>query len=156
MDALDKEARRMLFSMASAALACLLLAAVHPARAATVLMISVDGMKPEYVTQADAHGLKIPFLRSMLAHGAYADGVTGVWPTITYPSHTTLITGVAPAEHGIYSNLEFDPKHTFADSCSGMPRKFAPQRCGGPRTTPACPPRASAGRSASVRQRSIS
>jgi predicted AlkP superfamily pyrophosphatase or phosphodiesterase len=101
--------------LAIASLACLL-AAHRPAAAASVLMISVDGMKPEYVTQADVHGLKIPFLRSMLAHGVYADGVTGVWPTITYPSHTTLITGVPPAEHGIYSNLEFDPKHTFADS----------------------------------------
>jgi predicted AlkP superfamily pyrophosphatase or phosphodiesterase len=48
--------------------------------------------------------------------GAHARGVTGVWPTVTYPSHTTLLTGLAPAEHGIYNNLEFDPKHTFADS----------------------------------------
>ncbi len=96
-------------------IACVL-AVAQPAAAASVLMISVDGMKPEYVTQADAHGLKIPFLRSMLAHGVYADGVIGVWPTITYPSHTTLLTGVSPAEHGIYSNFEFDPRHTFADA----------------------------------------
>jgi predicted AlkP superfamily pyrophosphatase or phosphodiesterase len=33
----------------------------------------------------------------------------GVNPTVTYPSHTTLITGVAPAEHGIYNNTPFDP-----------------------------------------------
>jgi predicted AlkP superfamily pyrophosphatase or phosphodiesterase len=30
-------------------------------------------------------------------------------PTVTYPSHTTLITGVRPAKHGIYSNVSFDP-----------------------------------------------
>jgi predicted AlkP superfamily pyrophosphatase or phosphodiesterase len=83
------------------------------AHAAPVLMISIDGMKPEYITQADAHGLKIPFLRSLMSDGAYADGVTGVWPTVTYPSHTTLITGVWPAEHGIYNNLEFDPGQHF-------------------------------------------
>ncbi len=77
--------------------------------AAPVLMISIDGMKPEYITQADAHGLKVPFLRTLIANGTYADGVTGVWPTDTYPSHTTLITGVWPAEHGIYNNVEFDP-----------------------------------------------
>jgi hypothetical protein len=76
-------------------------------------MISIDGMKPEYITQADAHGLKIPFLRSLLSKGTYADGVTGVFPTITYPSHTTLVTGVWPAEHGVYSNLEFDPGQHF-------------------------------------------
>jgi predicted AlkP superfamily pyrophosphatase or phosphodiesterase len=79
-------------------------------------MVSVDGMKPEYVLDADAHGLKIPFLRALMRDGSYARGVTGVWPTVTYPSHTTLLTGLPPAEHGIYNNLEFDPKHTYADS----------------------------------------
>jgi predicted AlkP superfamily pyrophosphatase or phosphodiesterase len=88
----------------------------HSTLAAPVLMISVDGLKPEYVLDADAHGLKIPFLRSMLHDGAHARGVNGVWPTVTYPSHTTLLTGVSPAEHGIYNNLEFDPKNTFANA----------------------------------------
>jgi predicted AlkP superfamily pyrophosphatase or phosphodiesterase len=110
--------RRVSFWRASSALPLLLLAigAGNLARAASVLMISVDGLKPEYVLEADAHGLKIPFLRSLLRDGAYARGVTGVWPTVTYPSHTTLLTGVSPAEHGIYNNLEFDPKNTFASA----------------------------------------
>jgi predicted AlkP superfamily pyrophosphatase or phosphodiesterase len=82
--------------------------------AAPVLMISIDGMKPEYVLQADAQGLKLPFLSSLVRDGAYAEGVVGVWPTVTYPSHTTLLTGVAPAEHGIYNNLEFDPLSRFS------------------------------------------
>jgi predicted AlkP superfamily pyrophosphatase or phosphodiesterase len=86
------------------------------APAASVLMISVDGLKPEYVLDADAHGLKVPFLRGMMQAGAYARGVTGVWPTVTYPSHTTLLTGLSPAEHGISNNLEFDPKGTFANA----------------------------------------
>jgi predicted AlkP superfamily pyrophosphatase or phosphodiesterase len=77
--------------------------------AASVLLISIDGMRPDSVTQADAHGLKIPNLRRMMKDGAYAEGVTGVTPTITYPSHTTLITGVWPAEHGILGNTRFDP-----------------------------------------------
>ena len=100
------------------ALALFLLAIAAGARAtaASVLMISVDGLKPEYVLDADAHGLKIPFLRGLMREGAYARGVTGVWPTVTYPSHTTLLTGVSPAEHGIYNNLEFDPKNTFANA----------------------------------------
>ena len=88
-------------------------APAHFTAAASVLMISVDGMKPEYVLQADAHGLKIPFLRSMLRDGTHAAGVTGVWPTVTYPSHTTLLTGVSPSEHGILDNAHFDPRRTF-------------------------------------------
>jgi predicted AlkP superfamily pyrophosphatase or phosphodiesterase len=80
-----------------------------PALAAPVLMISIDGLRPDYVTQADQHGLKIPHLRKFVTAGAYADGVIGVVPTITYPSHTTLVTGVWPAEHGILGNATFDP-----------------------------------------------
>lgn len=95
-------------------LSILLLVLAVAAHAAPVLMISIDGLKPEYITQADAHGMKIPYLRTLLANGTYADGVIGVWPTVTYPSHTTLITGVWPAEHGIYNNLEFDPLQHYS------------------------------------------
>jgi len=77
-------------------------------------MISIDGLKPEYVTEADARGLKVTYLRALVRDGTYAEGVTGVWPTVTYPSHTTLITGVSPAEHGIYNNVEFDPERAFS------------------------------------------
>ena len=82
---------------------------LKPARQPLVLLISIDGLKPEAVLQADAHHLKVPNLRRMVADGVYADGVIGVLPTLTYPSHTTLLTGVSPAVHGIYSNTTFDP-----------------------------------------------
>ena len=79
-------------------------------------MVSVDGMKPEYVLEAERRGLKVPYLKSLLTDGTYAEGVIGVWPTVTYPSHTTLVTGVSPAEHGIFANLEFDPAQHFKES----------------------------------------
>jgi hypothetical protein len=79
-------------------------ATTHP-----VVLISIDGLKPEYVLQADVHGSRIPNLRGLVARGAHASGVVGVVPTVTYPSHTTLVTGVAPARHGIISNNTFDP-----------------------------------------------
>ena len=75
-----------------------------------VVLVSVDGLRPDYVLQADRHGLKIPYLRRMLAEGAYATGVHGVLPTVTYPSHATLVTGVSPARHGICANNTFDPE----------------------------------------------
>lgn len=76
-----------------------------------VLMISIDGMRPDYVTATDAHHLHLPTLQSFLENGAYAEGVTGVLPTLTYPSHTTLVTGVWPSQHGIFANAKFDPLH---------------------------------------------
>jgi predicted AlkP superfamily pyrophosphatase or phosphodiesterase len=94
---------------------CLLLAASSLLAQARqpVLLISVDGLRPDYVTKADENHLRIPNLRRMMAGGTYADGVTGVFPTVTYPSHTTLVTGVWPAEHGILNNTRFDPERNL-------------------------------------------
>jgi predicted AlkP superfamily pyrophosphatase or phosphodiesterase len=75
----------------------------------SVVLISIDGLRPDYVLQAGQYGLKIPNLRRFMSEGAYASGVRGVVPTVTYPSHTTLLTGVSPEKHGILSNTTFDP-----------------------------------------------
>lgn len=99
-------AARTLFRVTVAALALV----AGAAQASPVLMISLDGLRPDDVTQADARGIKVPQLRALLKEGAYAKGVVGVLPTLTYPSHTTLVTGVAPAEHGVSNNLTFDPQ----------------------------------------------
>jgi predicted AlkP superfamily pyrophosphatase or phosphodiesterase len=74
-----------------------------------LVMISVDGMRPDYITKADALGAKVRNLRRFLEQGTYAEGVVGIVPTVTYPSHTTLVTGVWPAKHGIFANTTFDP-----------------------------------------------
>ena len=74
-----------------------------------VIVISIDGMKPESYTDPDAHGLKIPTLREIVRDGASSDGVQPVMPTVTYPSHTTMMTGVNPGTHGIVANPAWDP-----------------------------------------------
>jgi predicted AlkP superfamily pyrophosphatase or phosphodiesterase len=74
-----------------------------------MMLISVDGLKPEAILEASAHGLKVPHLRAFMTDGVYATGVRGVLPTVTYPSHTTLITGASPARHGVFDNTTFDP-----------------------------------------------
>jgi predicted AlkP superfamily pyrophosphatase or phosphodiesterase len=89
----------------AAALACV----AGAAQASPVLMISLDGLRPGDVADADARGVKVPNLRALAKQGAYASGVVGVLPTLTYPSHTTLVTGVSPADHGVSNNLTYDP-----------------------------------------------
>jgi predicted AlkP superfamily pyrophosphatase or phosphodiesterase len=74
-----------------------------------VIVISIDGMKPESYTEPDAHGLKVPTLREIVRNGASSDGVQPVMPTVTYPSHTTMVTGVNPGTHGIVANPAWDP-----------------------------------------------
>src|SRR5438874_11348538 len=116
-------------------LSVLVAAAAAQAPAPIVLMISVDGLRPDYVTAADKHGLKIPALRRFVAEGAFAEGVEGVIPTVTYPSHTTLITRGWPAKHGILSNPIFDPLPTgqsawywYAEDIGAPPLWGAPPR----------------------------
>jgi predicted AlkP superfamily pyrophosphatase or phosphodiesterase len=102
----------MSFKRCLVLLILVLSAGVVAARAADtprVLMISIDGMRPDLITAADAHHLNIPTLRSFIENGTYADGVINSLPANTYPNHTTLVTGVSPALHGIYNNLTFDP-----------------------------------------------
>lgn len=73
-----------------------------------LLVISIDGLRPaEYTTPGPA---RIPVLRRLARDGIWADGVEGVLPTVTYPSHTTLVTGVPPSLHGIAHNRIVDPE----------------------------------------------
>ncbi len=74
-----------------------------------VIIISDDGLKPQSYTEPDAHGLKVPTLREIVAHGAWSSGALPVMPSVTYPSHTSMVTGVRPALHGIFTNAAWDP-----------------------------------------------
>lgn len=84
--------------------------------AAHVILISIDGLPGRYVTSPDRFDLKVPTLRQLKLNGAFAEGVESVYPSQTYPAHTSLVTGVPPAKHGIYMNVRFqDPASTAPD-----------------------------------------
>ncbi|MGF1510319.1 MAG: alkaline phosphatase family protein [Myxococcota bacterium] len=74
-----------------------------------VFLVSVDGLLPEAYTAPDKHGLRVPHLRRMRADGWWAPGLQVVFPSVTYPNHTSMVTGVHPARHGIHGNRAFDP-----------------------------------------------
>jgi predicted AlkP superfamily pyrophosphatase or phosphodiesterase len=73
-----------------------------------VLLASVDGLDQRYLRQCERLGLKIPNLRRLMKEGAWSEGVVGEVPTITWPAHTTILTGVPPAVHGIERNQVWD------------------------------------------------
>jgi arylsulfatase A-like enzyme len=72
------------------------------------VVISIDGLPPG--TYTTPGGPAVPTLRRLAAEGAYASGVVGVFPSVTYPSHTAMMTGLRPHRHGIYNNRILDPE----------------------------------------------
>jgi len=72
-----------------------------PLLAAALLVLSVDGLDQRYLDDAT---MKIPHLRKLLREGEWSRGVTGIVPTVTWPSHTTMITGTNAWDHGILNN----------------------------------------------------
>ncbi len=76
-------------------------------RAEHVVLISIDGLRPEFYLDPTTFGA--PTIQQMARDGVHALGVRGVFPSVTYPSHTTLVTGATPARHGIYYNSPFEP-----------------------------------------------
>ena len=68
-----------------------------------VVLISIDGSRPAFYT--DTAAWHAPVLHRLMEKGVYAaDGIQSVFPSLTAPSHATLITGAYPARHGIYYN----------------------------------------------------
>jgi hypothetical protein len=76
-----------------------------------LLLVSVDGLRPRDVLEARP---RLPHLARLLEEGTRAT-LTTVAPALTYPAHTTLVTGVLPERHGILQNKPFDPLGTNAD-----------------------------------------
>jgi len=74
-------------------------------RACPLIVLSVDGMRPDFYLSPERFGLRVPNLRRLVASGTSAEKVESVCPTTTYPAHATLVTGVPPRVHGVYSHL---------------------------------------------------
>lgn len=71
-----------------------------------VVLISIDGFRPDFYLES---AWPAPNLQEMSREGVRALGVNGVFPSVTYPSHTTIVTGRSPIHHGIYYNSPFEP-----------------------------------------------
>ena len=70
-----------------------------------LILITIDGFRPEFYRD---QCFPAPTLQWLAKEGTSADKVKTIFPSVTYPSHTTIVTGVLPAKHGIYYNTKFD------------------------------------------------
>ncbi len=106
--------------LAATALAALLQACVTPpvdaprpavvsapveARAPVTILISIDGFKPDYLTRGVT-----PNLNALAAAGISA-AMRPSFPSVTFPNHWTVVTGLRPDRHGIVGNRMEDAAH---------------------------------------------
>jgi predicted AlkP superfamily pyrophosphatase or phosphodiesterase len=66
-----------------------------------VILITIDGLAASYLSDPQA---PIPTLRKLMAEGAVAEGLRVSNPSVTWPNHTTLVTGVHPENHSVLFN----------------------------------------------------
>jgi predicted AlkP superfamily pyrophosphatase or phosphodiesterase len=75
-----------------------------PPSGSTVILVGLDGWRWDYLDRAEA-----PHLRALAARGVRSEGLVVTFPSKTFPSHYTMVTGLYPEEHGIVSNVIEDP-----------------------------------------------
>lgn len=103
---------KKVFQKAACAIALLTLlqqmqAAAQQKVATHVVLVTVDGFRPEFYLDSTWGMVNV---RHLMKGGVAAQGVTPVFPSVTYPDHTTMVTGVTPAKHGIIYNTPFEPE----------------------------------------------
>jgi len=77
----------------------------HALKQHYVVLVSLDGFRYDY---PKLHGA--PHLQDLAKVGASApDGMLPSYPSLTFPNHWTLVTGLLPEHHGIVRNSFYDP-----------------------------------------------
>lgn len=92
-----------------------------PVVASRVLIISIDGLRPDVALRAD-----MPHLRSLIARGSFTFWANTTDVAITLPSHTSMLTGVTPEKHGIHYNddkPENKPEHPLVPTLFDLAKK---------------------------------
>lgn len=70
-----------------------------------VLLVSLDGFRPDYLDPE-----RTPNLWRLAAHGVRAEALIPSFPTKTFPNHYTIVTGLRPDHHGLVANNIWDPE----------------------------------------------
>ncbi|KAF8477406.1 alkaline-phosphatase-like protein [Kalaharituber pfeilii] len=70
----------------------------------TTIVISLDGFRADYLSRN-----LTPTIQSFINSGVSAAYMTPSFPSVTFPNHWTLVTGLYPESHGIVGNSFYDP-----------------------------------------------
>src|SRR5262245_13472622 len=69
-----------------------------------VVLVSIDGFRPDYLKRSNS-----PTLDGLVDSGASAKALISAFPSVTFPNHYSMVTGLFPDHHGIVNNVMFDP-----------------------------------------------
>jgi predicted AlkP superfamily pyrophosphatase or phosphodiesterase len=69
------------------------------ARPERVVLISIDGLRPDVLSE-----MRTPHIAALIARGTYCDEARTITPSITLPSHTSMLTGLDYTNHGVTWN----------------------------------------------------
>jgi hypothetical protein len=89
--------------LAFALLVLCLPAALRAEAPPTVILISLDGVRADFLD-----GEELPALSRMAREGARAEALVPVFPSLTFPNHVSMATGTWPDRHGIVANHFLD------------------------------------------------
>ncbi|MBQ0151314.1 MAG: alkaline phosphatase family protein, partial [Chryseobacterium sp.] len=78
-----------------------------------VIMISTDGFRSDYAKKYEAKNLL-----QLSESGVEASAMNPSYPSITFPNHWSLITGLVPSHHGLIDNVFYDYKRKEGYSIS--------------------------------------
>lgn len=73
-----------------------------------LLVVSLDAVSSKDLTLLKT----LPNFSKFLSQGALIERVHSISPTLTYPAHTTIVTGNYPIHHGIINNTLLEPSHS--------------------------------------------
>ncbi|MBP7283159.1 MAG: alkaline phosphatase family protein [Leptospiraceae bacterium] len=74
-----------------------------------LVILSIDGFPGYYLTSDSKFKNFTPNLNKLITKSNFSNKVNSTYPTLTYPAHTSMLTGTDPIEHGIIYNSPVDP-----------------------------------------------
>ena len=81
---------------------------IPPPRASRVLILSIDGLRPDAIAMAP-----MPTLMALMQNSAYSLSAQTVLPSVTLVSHSSMLTGLCPDKHGVDWN-DYEPEKGYA------------------------------------------
>jgi predicted AlkP superfamily pyrophosphatase or phosphodiesterase len=85
-----------------------------------VILITIDGFAAFHLADKS---IDLPNIRALAAAGAAAESSETVFPSVTHPSHTTLVTGVTPRKHGVVDNTVIERRTGKRFHITNIPRR---------------------------------